>query len=978
MGKGRVVHYIRVALRLAGLPTLVLLAVAQSVSLATALPFGAERTGLAALGAPYLYPTWGILILSGIYFALSLCFRRVRSVPKRIVARVVALASVVTITVAAMDVGMGSYLTRETAGVQFDTPDYAYLACESTRMGADNARTRFTREVQRLCDVYNIPYEGRAAVGDGFAATCPVDYHSTGVYGRAQYASNGLLAEGYVFSLEVALNILADYYRASEALHANLAAFNRCAGTKYATVDEALIDIRFAAKGVRYAYYHVGATSTDGADRGGTWAEEVCHSALCTVSEDRIHALLQALLLDIENSALLSSLAPFTTLIGGVEVADILRLVVGEEEGYALTTALDLADVRLQVRQDNDLCLVFSGGKLTEEIAFSLGDDIDERAFLSALSRLTSLSEEEMTNCFCALTDTADSLPDLVALDAYDRADLPLSALLARAIRAFYWYTPTEVLPLFDFYTVIPPAIRRGGRDEAGYAAFLSAAATYDRARYEGSAHGAAVGARLIGSTVGNGKYAKEAGVTSLAEAERLLWEIRHLPAVLVMLSLRAVLLYYGGVAVACTFLSTYLGLSLRPPLRRRHVRRRKKGRTYHGFAVHRRFATDMRALSLLALIVPIIAFSGGLLHALVAPAVTRISYGVVDGTTLAARPVSFARDVNEAKRRYLLFALLSGAVEPELSYDVLSTRTDGGYCHFTVQRLYERALAGEVLLGAENATLRQWIWDYYVLRDPTYSLALTEGAERRRRAFCDALTAYVLPAWRRLDREGLRTTLPRTSIDSLFAAEYRIAVEKGYAPLASSDALYLVLEDRATPSAILHLALDERTPSSSGLATTTERAISVVDVYGTPVILYKTTLPDDVRSEDVGPFVDACAALAAHDLSLPRLSETLAATGSFPAVVFYAEAGTVYLAAYPSAYLHGGVDYVSGTIIRYRIPLYALCFLLPFGQFLCFFSPCFVALWAARHARHICPRTSVAERKWRSLRHRRREHHYA
>ena len=876
------VKYLSHFLRLSGVPALVAIVVIKAASLSSRLPFGGWSEGIGILAEPWLYPVWIALSVGAVYIAVRLALRCTGA--KRLAfLSTVALSTLVVTTVLAIDLGCGAALHRhQDLQPDLDVPAYAYLATESLRFGDDNTLSAHVRTVERLCTVYNVPYAGTLATGYGLAVEAePVPYRSKGAFGKAQYLPNGLLAEGYVFSLDVALNILETYYRSRDVLEASLDAYNRAMSTAYATVDEALDAVRAAAQEVRRRYYSEGEEQGNGAKKGDTWDSELRHAAFCTLSATQIHALLSALFTDAGNSALLSVLAPLSR--ETVSLDALLETLLGAAS-TRLRATLDTTEIYVRIEPE-PLSVQLSGGPFGDGISFALGKEFDETPFREILRGLQ---------------------PDY-------EGDYPLSALLARALRSVYGYTPREVLPLFAFYTATAPA----DYDQTTVGAFLSAAAEYDFALFEGKTHGKAVSACLMGNVLGDGTYPATAGLNAENEVRAVRWQIAHLTPVLSLLVARNALLCYGGVAVAAAFLSDFVKSRARS-----HEKKRARYK-------------NKRRLTILSAVCLALSIALGLgLRLGVMPIVHTRSFGVINPAAIAASPIGFTQSLREEEARYLVFALLSGQIEPDLAYECLSEQAEGIFCDQTLQSLYFQAAEGDVLcLSDAHAVLYDTLWRYYVLPDRNYGLALTPSAEAERRAYCTALTAYLYPTWQAYIKKGVRLT-GDTPIDTLFRQEYYRVTEKGYLPLRDCDALYLTLTGRESPAALLHLALDHP-----------ERTVGSLDAYGEPIAL--ASWDTDTLTNALADFpdlLDAIACIAAEDLSLPATHRVLATLASEePRMIFSSEEGRLTLWVYPSSYRAGGVGYVQGTLVRYRKALYVLAFLIPFGYFLLLSAP----LWA-------------------------------
>ena len=121
-----------------------------------------------------------------------------------------------------------------------------------------------------------------------------------------------------------------------------------------------------------------------------------------------------------------------------------------------------------------------------------------------------------------------DSILDLIPTDAATTEDL-VYGLIENLLSGLYWYSSSEIKPLYDFYV---DGLGESASDEAKeYAQYY---ADYDRAVYEGGMHGYMIGSVLVpgssviaGDTLGNGSYSATVP-TSYAEVMQLKTELTY------------------------------------------------------------------------------------------------------------------------------------------------------------------------------------------------------------------------------------------------------------------------------------------------------------------------------------------------------------------------------------------------------------------------------------------------------------------
>ncbi len=901
---------------------MVVLAALCAAFLSQYAPFGDDRMRWgAACGyafAPFLYPVWGALAFA----ALAHILRRLSVSPRAFAA---GLAVLTVLSVAALDVALGAVCAGQGPTLQ----DYPYLAANTYA-----ECRRLSREADDLCRLYHIEYGGRyASLADHpLVAATPTGARRNGAYGWGYYAPNGLIAEGYVFSLSNALALLEHYYTAQESLDAYLDSFNRACGT-HLDQRRALATVRQWGATARQDYYAQDDELTS------QWQRAL--SAEEGLSALQIEALLGAFAADLNASALLATISPLLDLAGGLDMAALLQTLLGAQTGTDIADVLHLQGARLYLQTGDVLCVRLAGGRFGEGQIIAV--DGDPEALTTLFASVLGLTDEQTlaiaAHLVYALVESALPTPDSHSTTAAE--------LLAQTLRAAYWHA-SPLRPAFEFYAEIPPTADSAHTE--GYFAFLRAAADLDRALYEGSLYGALADCRLLGPTIGNGSVAASAAPT-VQTVRRLRQELTYLPTVLALACWRNVLLCYGALVVPAAFWAE------RDRYRSMRAQKPSVGAPNPHTSAHFACQTSPLAapwVGAMTLAMPTLAcvavgavvyaggadggavcFVPGLVCALLTvvcvtlrkrnkvgvvalclaaivclgvrwalvPAVSRLSFGIVNGAQMASAPAQALQCVRDAKRRGVLFALLSGALDETYRYEILVERTpDGGFADKRSALLWAQDEQSGAPIDGE---LYDLVWRYYILADDRYALAVGAEKQAEREAVCRMVCRRIAPTYRRLCLSDIAKNAP---LRALLEQNYRNMVVGGLRPLADEPAVALALEGRITATVALRLLLDDHAA-----------LYGAADILGEPIEAAAWTIPAaDLRG--IEPIVDQLLKLVAQDMQLPFTRQALADMGAADNPIrLYVDEGKLHVAVYPTAYRKGVLGYVPATLVHYR-----------------------------------------------------------
>lgn len=372
-----------------------------------------------------------------------------------------------------------------------------------------------------------------------------------GKYGYASYNSNGMLSDGYVYGLDSALEILEDYYY-SQMMITELENAATMAGTTLPTYAE----IISGASAAREAYYTDPSSEASDYERW-LWGKQTAISEDFSLTQGELATVLNAL-----GGAIGGALGETVETVLGI-LPDLLGdMIVANEDGSYTINITDTATgavtvsitIAVEDAFDNGtqvLTVKLSGSTFGEE-EFEIGLDsrlisgladildwaVTNLGYTSATELIRDILNGGSSNSTISTISTIlnlvggliglDSILDLIPTDAATTEDL-VYGLIENLLSGLYWYSSSEIKPLYDFYV---DGLGESASDEAKeYAQYY---ADYDRAVYEGGMHGYMIGSVLVpgssviaGDTLGNGSYSATVPA-SYAEVMQLRTELSY------------------------------------------------------------------------------------------------------------------------------------------------------------------------------------------------------------------------------------------------------------------------------------------------------------------------------------------------------------------------------------------------------------------------------------------------------------------
>ncbi len=422
-----------------------------------------------------------------------------------------------------------------------------------------------------------------------------------GIYGQAIYNSTGLLADGWVFSLENVLEILEDYYAKDSIVARAIEASGENDLTASAWHNQIIAD----ATEWREAYYNGERPDANGnyitAFEQALYQQDITiNNAKFSLTREELDALVAELGALLGDNALFDFLLSEDGLLGqwigpaldmlkegcmlgellgqfGVDasgfmptVCDVFEVLLGKEADTISDIGItlkykteDMDHLFLSITDQNGNILIdidFDNTLLSSEdgdYAFDL-DHLDD--FLN-----TALNNAIDTYLPGALSDggIVDTVLGLLSTFGLDieqyitkyniitdgKFTIDVCNILQSVLEELlYWYQSPFVKPLYEFY-VNPDAEEW---EQQGQKAF----ADYDRAYYTATVYGPMIGSTLIGSSIGSGKYTSSFGLTSLAAVQQVKIDLSYVPTYYPLYALRDCLYTLSGVVVLFMFMS--------------------------------------------------------------------------------------------------------------------------------------------------------------------------------------------------------------------------------------------------------------------------------------------------------------------------------------------------------------------------------------------------------------------------------------
>lgn len=381
-----------------------------------------------------------------------------------------------------------------------------------------------------------------------------------GVYGYASYNSNGMLSDGYVYGIDVALEILEDYYYSQKRM---TELSNEATLGGYTIPSDA--EIKAAAAQAREEYY-----SENGAASGyekWLWNKQTAISEDFSLTQAELETVLDALggaIGDALGDELVVLLRSLSGLLSKINLGE--GVVIGQTDNgmvVNITSGETTTRIAIEVAESASM-----GGERVLTIALSgttFGDGVYELGLDSRLiSGLSELLDSLVANANILRNETTKATYQTVAEIVYDvlngggtgtigtvgtifglvgglisiigditglitiEADADgnvttstedmLYRIITNLLQGLYWYSSSEIRPVYDFYVegLASLGVNVTSDDAAAQAAakYAEQLSLYDRAVYEGGMHGYMIGSVIIpgssliaGDTLGNGSY---------------------------------------------------------------------------------------------------------------------------------------------------------------------------------------------------------------------------------------------------------------------------------------------------------------------------------------------------------------------------------------------------------------------------------------------------------------------------------------
>ena len=381
-----------------------------------------------------------------------------------------------------------------------------------------------------------------------------------GVYGYASYNSNGMLSDGYVYGIDVALEILEDYYYSQKRM---TELSNEATLGGYTIPSDA--EIKAAAAQAREEYY-----SENGAASGyekWLWNKQTAISEDFSLTQAELETVLDALggaIGDALGDELVALLGSLSGILGLVNLGEGV-VIEKTDNGMVVNITSGETTTRIAVEVAESASM---GGERVLTIALSgttFGDGVYELGLDSRLiSGLSDLLDSLVANANIVRNETTKATYQTVAEIVYDvlngggtgtigtvgtifglvgglisiigditglitiEADADgnvttstedmLYGIITNLLQGLYWYSSSEIRPVYDFYVegLASLGVNVTSDDAAAQAAaeYAEQLSLYDRAVYEGGMHGYMIGSVIIpgssliaGDTLGNGSY---------------------------------------------------------------------------------------------------------------------------------------------------------------------------------------------------------------------------------------------------------------------------------------------------------------------------------------------------------------------------------------------------------------------------------------------------------------------------------------
>ena len=400
-------------------------------------------------------------------------------------------------------------------------------------------------------DFYCIKYVQQVSPDSSQDVTCCVWYledkqtreETEGHYGKAYYNKNGMLADGYIFSVEVALNILEEYYQAEQ----DMKALFKQTGYK-GTEAELRNEIQEGAM-ARLEERYTGANATE--EEKLLWEREKSYAASHSLTIAELNSVLAELGGVVGDAKLIKTLGSLLQLVGFNQIAlgDALDMVLGgtlpETLKFVKENLSDLTQVTITIETAPTLKLTVGNLPNGQKDLSIVVDDSLSTATIKGLLGDLGISNEMLAEVLNLIGMT---------VKADDNSLEGLENMLAGFLETLYWYRSPIIEPEYNFY--VDTTLDAENAKEKAMMDYQAAYAKYKRAEYEGSYHGALSGSVLIGSSIGDGTHSSSEGLTTLTAVQQLKTDLSYMPEMYNVLIARDMLVMFAAVIIFFTIMS--------------------------------------------------------------------------------------------------------------------------------------------------------------------------------------------------------------------------------------------------------------------------------------------------------------------------------------------------------------------------------------------------------------------------------------
>ncbi len=362
-----------------------------------------------------------------------------------------------------------------------------------------------------------------------------------GHYGLAYYNQNGLLADGYIFDINVALNILEAYYQAEADMATAYAAYKAAGGTL--EEDDLKSEILSAADERLENYY----VNNEDEYLQALYESEMAAADGYSLSAGKLNTILSSLGKNLGSAKLIDGALGLIGTIGGVSfsLTDIVGLI-SKDLVPVLNSLLseDMKSLTLSIgTNDADVAAIIATiGTTGAKAELTLDDNLSTEQ-LKNLVNLLGIDNDALAVVIglLGLTAVAD---DAMSQEAFD-------GMLESILESLYNFASPVILPAYDFYA--EELDENASEKDVAYNDYAAAYAEYMRASYEGGTHGYMAGCRLIGSSLGDGSYDSSLGLGDLTAVQQLKTDLSYKPEMYSILIVRDMLMTFSVFALFFT-----------------------------------------------------------------------------------------------------------------------------------------------------------------------------------------------------------------------------------------------------------------------------------------------------------------------------------------------------------------------------------------------------------------------------------------